>query len=514
MVKEKASWSKDNTPNLIGRKKVDWSIVEHGSTAIPQEFHQDFYNANNGLRIESGKREEVRLLINNKIYKAHLRNADRKVQSDTILLEFAKDLKEYIKEVFHSSYDYFLENGRKNIPENLAEFIEFYETSEPNKYRVNLITYRNKVEKLNDLELTSHIHDYIKSKGFYYEKDEVINLYLSLKTKPFVILSGISGTGKTMMVKWFAESLGATKENSQFNLIPVRPDWSDGSDLLGYRDIKGDFIPGPLTKVIKQATENPNDPYFVLLDEMNLARVEYYFSDFLSVIESREWLDGRLVTHPVLPEEIMGEKLGIPENVFIIGTVNMDETTHPFSKKVLDRANTIEFNRVELNNFSFLEEQEEIESLKINTSQLRVQYIHLKDAYQTNKNLVHQVTDELLKVNTVLERIGAHVGYRVRDEICFYMMYNTNGQLMDFKEALDYQLLQKILPRLSGSDYRLFSVLKDLYTYCTNKEVKDDQLGVLYEEIKGSRYPRSAQKIADMLRRYQDDGFTSFWIGG
>ena len=211
----------------------------------------------------------------------------------------------------------------------------------------------------SDQELVSHIDSYISSKGFYYEKEEVENLFLSLKTKPFVILSGISGTGKTKIVQWFAESVGATEENGQFTLIPVRPDWSDGSDLLGYVDIKGEFQEGPLTRVIREASNHRDMPYFVLLDEMNLARVEYYFSDILSVMESKRWEKGELLTSSILPEETIGEHLGIPENLYFIGTVNMDETTHPFSKKVLDRANTIEFNRVNLKNFSFLENVDE-----------------------------------------------------------------------------------------------------------------------------------------------------------
>ena len=106
---------------------------------------------------------------------------------------------------------------------------------------------------LTNKQLISHIHSYIKSKGFYYTEEEVINLFLSLKTKPFVILSGISGTGKTKIVQWFAESVGATEENGQFVLIPIRPDWNDGSDLLGYTDIKGILYEGPLTKAILQA---------------------------------------------------------------------------------------------------------------------------------------------------------------------------------------------------------------------------------------------------------------------
>ncbi|MDN3015805.1 AAA family ATPase [Paenibacillus sp. BSR1-1] len=369
------------------------------------------------------------------------------------------------------------------------------------------------VKTIEPKDIISHIDKYISSKGFYYEKEEIMNLFLSIKTKPFVIISGISGTGKTMVVKWFAESLGATKENGQFSLIPVRPDWSDGSDLLGYRDIKGEFIDGPLTKVLKQAKENPEKPYFVLLDEMNLARVEYYFSDFLSVMESREWKTGKLVTHSVLPVEIIGEYLGIPENVFIFGTVNMDETTFPFSKKVLDRANTIEFNRVALNNFSFLEERQPVEAINLNSSHIVSRFLHLKEAYDENMDIVRIVSNELMKINSILDKIGAHVGYRVRDEVSFYLIYNNESELLSFNEAFDFQIIQKILPRISGSDYRVFKVLKELYTYCTGVKINDDSLDNLNDGIMEASYPKSAMKLAEMIRRYDIDGFTSFWIG-
>ncbi|WP_230459235.1 MrcB family domain-containing protein [Geobacillus thermodenitrificans] len=209
-------------------------------------------------------------------------------------------------------------------------------------------------QSLSDRSVVEHIHFYITAKGFYYTQEEVMNLFLSLKTKPFVILSGISGTGKTKIAQWLAESVGATEDNGQFILIPVCPDWNDGSDLLGYVDIKGDFKPGPLTNVITEAENHPDKPYFVVLDEMNLARVEHYFSDVLSVMESRRWENGRITSSRLLPKETAGRDLFLPPNVYIIGTVNMDETTHPFSKKVLDRANTIEFNRVRLDHLDFL----------------------------------------------------------------------------------------------------------------------------------------------------------------
>ena len=240
-------------------------------------------------------------------------------------------------------------------------------------------------------DLINHIHSYIKSKGFYYTKEEVTNLFLSLKAKPFVILSGISGTGKTKIVQWFAESVGATEENGQFVLIPIRPDWNDGSDLLGYTDIKGDFIKGPLTKAILHAEQHPDDPYFVLLDEMNLARVEHYFSDILSVMESRKWQDGKMVTSTLLRDVSENKDIKLPTNLYIIGTVNMDETTYPFSKKVLDRANTIEFNRVELSNLAFLEEQSEVESIAVRNSKFSSKYLHLKDLYLANPELVQKV---------------------------------------------------------------------------------------------------------------------------
>ena len=147
------------------------------------------------------------------------------------------------------------------------------------------------VDTLTVVERVSYIKSYIESRGFHFPKDLIENFYLSLKTKPFVILAGVSGTGKTKLVKLFAEALGATSANHQFNLIPVRPDWSDPSDLLGYKDLTGAFRPGQLAEVLVEASkaDNRNKPYFICLDEMNLARVEHYFSDLLSVIETQEW---------------------------------------------------------------------------------------------------------------------------------------------------------------------------------------------------------------------------------
>lgn len=366
-----------------------------------------------------------------------------------------------------------------------------------------------KVEFQNDGKLIDHIHDYISTKGYYYDRKDIINLYLSLKTKPFVILSGISGTGKTKIVQLLAESLGATAENGQFALIPVRPDWSDGSDLIGYRDIKGDFQAGPLTKVLMEANqpENRDKPYFLLLDEMNLARVEYYFSDLLSVMESRDRQDGEMVSAPVVEEEEVGRLL-LRDNFYIIGTVNMDETTHPFSPKVLDRANTIEYNDVVLDHFGFLTKDSIAEPVAIDNQQMAGRFLNLKDAFFDHEDLVRKVTGLLVEVNTILEPIKAHFGYRVRDEVCFYMIYNDEGQLMKFDDAFDFQLLQKVLPRLTGNDMKTEEALKKLFLFCTSHEWDEMNAASI---VKEARFSKSAEKLSNMIPKIMHDGFTSFW---
>ncbi|MBY0597772.1 MrcB family domain-containing protein [Bacillus bingmayongensis] len=394
------------------------------------------------------------------------------------------------------------------LVEDLKEMLSYYEGYIAFREKgIDLPMVSEKKEMdLNEKEIVEHVSSYMKSKGFYYDKQDIINFVFSLKTKPFVILSGISGTGKTKIVQWFAEGLGATEENGQFTLIPVRPDWSDSSDLLGYVNIQGEFQERPLIQVLKKATENPDKPYFVVLDEMNLARVEYYFSDFLSVIESRRWEERVCVTSAVLPESIVGERITIPSNVYVIGTINMDETTHPLSKKVLDRANTIEFNQVKLDSFEFLMDAEEVQAKCVSNSSLTAKFLHLKECFQLNKELVKKVSHILIEMNEILEIIGAQVGYRIRDEICFYMAYNEKSELLSFDEALDYQMYQKILPRIAGSDGRTEEALKKLYTLCTNQEFDNEDV------MSYAKYPRSAKKLSHMLRRFEYDGFTSFWI--
>lgn len=436
--------------------------------------------------------------------------SDKVKKDDEIFLGTSSKAKGYANSTAaYIAYDVNKMPSEAELVEDLEEMLRYYEgfiayKKEGTKYEM---IYERKEVYLDQQSIIDHVSSYIQSKGFFYEKKDLINFFLSLKAKPFVILSGISGTGKTKIVQWFAESLGATEENGQFTLIPVRPDWSDSSDLLGYVNLQGEFQERPLIKVLENADENPNRPYFVVLDEMNLARVEYYFSDFLSVIESRKWKDGKIVTSPVLPDSITNKHITIPSNVYIIGTVNMDETTHPLSKKVLDRANTIEFNTANLDYFNFLMDMEEKEAEIVSNRSLETEYLHLKECFKENEDLVRNISTILIEINKTLESVGAQVGYRIRDEICFYMAYNEQGKLLSFDEALDYQIYQKILPRLAGSDGRTEEVLKQLYVLCANEEYDSGNNDASY-----AKYSRSANKLSHMLRRFEYDGFTSFWI--
>ena len=385
----------------------------------------------------------------------------------------------------------------------------------PQTYEITLyggekeMTIKEKVEA---------IKAYIAEKGFNYEGDLIENFYLSLKSKPFVILAGTSGTGKTRLVKLFAEAIGA-----EMKLVPVRPDWSDSSDLFGHTDLSNHFHPGAIIDFIKKAEWNKEKPFFLCLDEMNLARVEYYLSDFLSIIETRDRKEnGEIETDPLVDvdyykDEAAQGKYGrvfMPENLYIIGTVNMDETTFPFSKKVLDRANTIEFSFV---NLMAKPKKSIVGSKKLNENNafLKTDYLYLQDC--DDDSVVDTVCFDLEALNQILVKANLHVGYRVRDEILFYMMNNKKAALLSEDAAFDHEIMQKILPRVQGSSAAIKDVLSELFAKCAGDYSGFSGVSAFeqmnsYIEQKDCKYPNSAKKIAFMMRRYEEDGFTSYWL--
>lgn len=363
------------------------------------------------------------------------------------------------------------------------------------------------------------IEKYIRSKGFIFTIEDLSNFYLSLKTKPFLILAGISGTGKSKLVKLFSEAIKATSSNNRYSIIGVKPDWNDSTELFGYKNINDKFIPGQLIKIIEEASkpENIDKPYFVCLDEMNLARVEYYLSEYLSIIESRYFDEnGNIKTDKIfdngyLPHSDPFSYLIIPENIYIIGTVNMDDTTFAFSRKVLDRVNTIEFSDVALDNLDFT--IEESDSLDLDNSFFKTRFLSIKDAVDFDKEYVVKINNKIIEINSILEAGNKHFGYRVRDEIVFYMLENKINNLLDENLAFDYQIMQKVLPTITGSDRVIKEILIDLYNYCNPSKKISDEIDYIkhgQEGLETALYVKSASKILMMLRGYED-GFASFW---
>ena len=386
-----------------------------------------------------------------------------------------------------------------------------------------LAQYGDRLEKgfgkkengMKTAEKIEHLCKYILSKGFSYSLKDIANFYLSLKTKPFVILAGISGTGKTQLARKFAEAI-----NAECELIPVKPDWTDNSDLIGYVDIDNSFRKKAIIRTIKKAASNPQKIYIILLDEMNLARVEHYFSDFLSIIETREYEGNRIVTKNLITDvNYKGEdelkELIIPENVYIVGTVNMDETTHPFSRKVLDRANSIELNKVNLDWVN--ESSGNIEKLEdIDNNFLKARYLHFQDLPENEKEYCKKIINTLKGIDDILKEADFQIGYRIRDELCFYMLYQREIEdIISYEEAFDFQIMQKILPRIQGSSSRVKKMIIRLIEYLSGKRDFDEKYSV--EDIEKStnevtKNRKSINKLLFMLRRYEDDGFTSFWI--
>lgn len=383
-------------------------------------------------------------------------------------------------------------------------------------------------EGYSEKVVLEEIKRYIASKGFSYEEGTIENFYLSLKSKPFVILAGISGTGKTRLVKLFAEAIGANVANGRFKLVSVRPDWSDSTDLFGHTDLNGRFVPGSLIDFIHAAANDSDKPYILCLDEMNLARVEYYLSDFLSIMETADInQEGYIETDQLLPSTYFGadliaaekyKNLRLTQNLYLIGTVNMDETTFPFSRKVLDRANTIELSYVNLLPDHLLTLEESLDPKERDNEFLKAQCVQLIDC-KHEYEYVYQLCQELEQLNNMLETAGFQCGYRIRDEIAFYMVNNKKVGLLEHDQAMDFQILQKILPRIQGSSTAIKEMLDELFKYLASDyegyQVVNDNLGDrMLKHLKDhpGRYPKSASKVAFMVRRFEEDGFTSYWL--
>lgn len=377
--------------------------------------------------------------------------------------------------------------------------------------------------------LKNNIYDSFTDKGFFFSKELLTRYYLSLKVKPFVILSGISGTGKTKIAQLFAEYMCQSdleKENRQrIAFVAVRPDWMDHKGLLGYHNIlNGKYHSTKLLDLLLDAAEEKDKPFFIILDEMNLAKVEHYFSDFLSIIESRtpDNPDGETIAlhpFPVVEDEIgrkIPGKIHIPANVFFTGTVNVDESTYMFSPKVLDRANVIEFNEVNLHSYTG-KAAEESRGIALNNGNVLNNLSETKSYHICGKAdylaLPSYAKDYIEQIHDLLKEDNLHFGYRVANEIGkFVTLALKEAGDSCLEDAVDIQILQKILPKLHGTRAKLEEPLQKMLGFC--KEAGSIGLkNSPQPEVKGDddfRFPRSGRKIERMLKQLTTQGYASF----
>lgn len=391
--------------------------------------------------------EHIYKKVEDEIHKAVVKQRN---QQNTVLkdVEEKKEDKEDIDEKIDAK-DELLKNDvielKKPVKENLIEI----DTSEKNdELIIAMMEYHSENMKL------------------YYSKRDFINFHTAVKCSNLVILSGLSGTGKSSLVDIYAKALGISSSD-EFLVIPVRPSWNDDSDLLGYVDLvhmvyrasDSGFI-----DLLVRAQENKNKMYLVCFDEMNLARVEHYFSQFLSILERPakqrilqlydKQYSGRLYNSKEYPNEIM-----IGDNIRFIGTVNIDETTYHFSDKVLDRANVID-----LTILNYSKEWEPKNYAKPSS----VQWTHddyngiINTTLQDNNKEVEAL---LWDIHTLLQSASAKygVGPRIVKSIQLYLQNLPKTTYPDFtlRDAIDCQVAQRVLTKVRGPENILGDILNE-----------------------------------------------------
>ncbi len=354
--------------------------------------------------------------------------------------------------------------------------------------------------------------------------DELVASFLaSITTKPFLILTGLSGSGKTQIGIRFGEWLG----EGRLHVASVRPDWTGAEALFGYEDglkpvVEGRaawVVPAPL-EFILNAIKDPRHPYLLLLDEMNLAHVERYFADVLSGMESGQ---------PCLPNLQRGQdgswryidgaqvRVPFPRNVWIVGTVNVDETTYMFSPKVLDRANTFEF-RVDATDLQ-PNARKPIRCSPGDPSLVRgVLAIAESDDWQHRHPATYSdaVGDRLRELHKVLSRYGMEFGHRVFYESLRFAALAEAAGFSTLEQVLDRVVMQKVLPRLHGSRRRLELPLLALAHFCRDLPesiASDERLPTMQFELgtgATSRLPNSYEKLCRMSNNLRMNQFASF----
>ncbi|KXB80114.1 hypothetical protein HMPREF1860_00400 [Prevotella amnii] len=429
-----------------------------------------------------------------------------------------------------------------------------------------------------------------KSKSSNQHHSTYTSFLTALRTKPFMLLAGISGTGKSRIVRKLAQATiteelqranGYTGEDfandrwtlhspANFELIQVKPNWHNSMDVIGYLSNipSPHYVFTPFIEFIVKAWQHPEVPFFLCLDEMNLAPVEEYFAEFLSAIESRSFEGEEYLTDPIIkPFNSFGEEvakkmvntlfpnftaadknsslgkvvdhletkgLTLPKNLIVIGTVNMDETTFSFSRKVLDRAMSVEMNEVNYDSFltdttdddlkAIVKALEENDDADLNTL-LVDRHIEAREIIDDLGDDAKFAIDYLKRINALLEGTPFKLGYRAANEALIYLQASYEFGQTDRIAALDNFTLMKILSRIEGDETKLkitdseadkeriakaevnvdeakqygeMNILTALRYIITNQLGEQDKL-------------HSVKKIDSMLSQLKRNHFVSFW---
>ncbi|MCY3616181.1 MAG: AAA family ATPase [Acidimicrobiaceae bacterium] len=305
-------------------------------------------------------------------------------------------------------------------------------------------------------ELVDHLLNYCTG-PLDFDPMDIRRLYVSLKTRPFVILAGLTGSGKSSLTRAYAEAFGANSYNGRFRRIAVRPDWIDQTEVLGFvNPISERFVPGWLAETVRDCEREPDRLHFVLLDEMNLAPVEQYLAEWLSAIE--EARSGSDDVRMPLYSSAMAPKnadewppsLKFPDNLMIVGTVNVDETTRPLSERVLDRANVLLLS-VEVSDRHHEPNGQVPAPWHVGIAEWR-------KVCTTEPSDDHH--DFLAEIADILRQARIGVGLRAHLELERFVA-NAEG-ILDDESALDWGIVQRIIPKIRGFKGHLAEILKEL----------------------------------------------------
>ncbi|MEM6785488.1 MAG: AAA family ATPase [Bacteroidota bacterium] len=382
-----------------------------------------------------------------------------------------------------------------------------------------------RVARFDRLAAIESVIAHVKSSGFVFAPYEVASALTALRTKPFLLLAGPTGVGKTALPRLLASATGA-----RHTMVPVQPDWTDAGDTLGYVDLSGRFRPGVLLRAAQRAHDDSHRQHVIVLDEMNVARPEQYLTSVLSHLEEGKSKALGYASHPLLDSDGVPEpwaSVPLPSNLSVVGTVNIDESTVPFSRKVLDRAFVLEFGTTALHAWEPSHARIEPGAPWPATAwRPRARSLAaLTDLTPNERRLVSRTTKTLTEADRLLRPAGFAVGYRTRDEVALFVLHASESpdafRMDDDTDigASDLALMAKLLPRLAGGSRAFGEALHGLLGWAVAANPKSDTTALLdafaragrparFEE---ARFPFTAARLARMALEWADEGYASFW---